>query len=667
MRVAMPLGGTDWGQSGIGYYVRSLIPHLAELLASAGDRLVVFGNEQELAAYASCLDERVEPHRVPPLFNRPALSAAWYLTQAGSYARSLEADVLLYPAVQRRCALRCPLPSVAVVHDLGQLKLADKYDPLRMAYFKRVMMPLMRRASHPVAISQATKKDMIEALGIPESRITVVTNGVDCERFHPLDPTDPAIGRALDACQLKQPYLLYPARLEHPAKNHLRLLEGFAKSRLSKTHQLAFAGADWGARERIEATVARLGLHGRVRMLGFVEDEHLPPLYAGADAVVMAGLTEGFGLPVLEALASGTPVCAAQAGALPEVAGPNAVYFDPHDSGSIAKALERAVSDVEWREQMGREGPAWAAARGWRNTAEGLVELCRQASQMGRTPAAPYGGGKRAEPVRADGLSPFPTVDIDGLPIARLDKPQLIEHLFGALAKQRGGWLVTANLDFLKRQARDPAMRELYLSGDLCVADGMPLLWAAALQGTPLPERIDGSGLFGVLLAEAARRGHSVSLLGGAGDSAKKTAARAREKHPQLQITSSAPWIDAPPTNDQVEAIARHLDEAKPDLLFVGFGSPKQEYLIRQLRPRFPSTWMVGVGISFSFAAGDLPRAPVWMQQSGLEWAHRLAKEPRRLAKRYLVDDAPYGISLLGRAWLKRRHTPPLSSTGQQW
>lgn len=664
----MPLGGTDWGQSGIGYYVRSLIPHLADLLTSPGERLVVFGNERELAAYANCLDERVEQHRVPPLFDRPALSAAWYLTQAGNYARSLDADVVLYPAVQRRCAVYCPLPSVAVVHDLGQLKLANKYDPLRMAYFKRVMMPLMRRASHPVAISQATKRDMVEALGIPETRITVVTNGVDNERFHPLSPTDSAIGRALAAYRLQQPYLLYPARLEHPAKNHLGLLEGFAQSRLRETHQLAFAGADWGARERIEATIDRLGLREAVRLLGFVEDEHLPALYAAADAVVMAGLTEGFGLPVLEALACGTPVCAAQAGALPEVAGPHAIYFDPYDSAAIAAALERGVEDEQWRARIRDDGPAWAAARGWRHTAEGLLEVCRRAARSAPSAeAAPEAAGSAPARASAEPQAPFRTVDIDGMPIAQLDKPRLIEHLFGELAKQRGGWLVTVNLDFLKRQAHDPEMRELYLSGDVLVSDGMPLLWAAALQGTPLPERIDGSGLFGLLIDEAAQRDHSVYLLGGANDSAAKAAAKARAAHPELRIACSAPWIDAPPSDAQVEAIARELQAAKPDLLFVGFGSPKQEYLIRRLRSRFPATWMVGVGISFSFAAGDLPRAPRWMQQSGLEWAHRLSQEPRRLAKRYLIDDAPYGLSLLGRAWLKRRSPSSPSSTDQQW
>ena len=96
------------------------------------------------------------------------------------------------------------------------------------------------------------------------------------------------------------------------------------------------------------------------------------------------------------------------------------------------------------------------------------------------------------------------------------------------------------------------------------------------------------------------------------------------------------------------------VTRALPDLLLVGMGSPKQEQVTRALRPHLPACWMMGVGISFSLVAGKLRRAPPWMQQAGLEWVWRLAQEPRRLARRYLVDDLPFSIELFGRAFLKR-------------
>lgn len=403
MRVALPLGGTDWGESGIGTYVHSIIPHISRSLAQSGDGLFVFGNQRELRAYQACLDG-VTRVRVPESFDRPALSAAWYLSSAPRFARKHGADVLLYPAAQRRCGLLQSLPTVAVVHDLGQLKLANKYDPLRMVYFRHLMLPLLRRATCLVAISAATRDDLMGALQLGEDRVQVILNGVDSARFRPLPADDSEIRAAREATGLVAPYVLYPARLEHPAKNHVRLLEGFSRSALRHSHVLALSGGDWGARVLIEKTIAQLGLGASVRILGFVADELVPGLFAGADAVVMVGLTEGFGLPALEALACGRPVCAARAGALPEVVGTLAVLCDPLDSDSIAASLAQTVHDEGFRTRCSREGPGWAQARGWDRTGAGLADACRQALRAQQSGARRCDRGLSAElecPTRA--------------------------------------------------------------------------------------------------------------------------------------------------------------------------------------------------------------------------------------------------------------------------
>jgi N-acetylglucosaminyldiphosphoundecaprenol N-acetyl-beta-D-mannosaminyltransferase len=107
--------------------------------------------------------------------------------------------------------------------------------------------------------------------------------------------------------------------------------------------------------------------------------------------------------------------------------------------------------------------------------------------------------------------------------------------------------------------------------------------------------------------------------------------------------------VSPEPTELEVAAAVAELRKKKPDLLLVGLGSPKQERLIRALRAHFPHMWMVGVGISFSFVAGHVSRAPVWMRKSGLEWIHRLTQEPKRLARRYLIEDLPFAAELFGR------------------
>jgi len=242
-----------------------------------------------------------------------------------------------------------------------------------------------------------------------------------------------------------------------------------------------------------------------------------------------------------------------------------------------------------------------------------------------------------------------------GMPVASLDERALLDLMFAELDAGRGGWLITANLDFMRRWASDPAQRELYAAADLRVADGMPLLWAARLQGDPLPERVTGSGLVWTLCARAAVEGRRVLLLGGDEGAAEAARDVLTARSPALEVVGTAsPWVHNPPTPEEIESIAGLLESTRPDIVLVGLGSPKQEVLISGLREHFPGMWFVGVGISFSFVAGMVERAPAWAQQAGLEWAHRLAQEPRRLARRYLLEDIPFSARFFGSALLVR-------------
>jgi N-acetylglucosaminyldiphosphoundecaprenol N-acetyl-beta-D-mannosaminyltransferase len=254
------------------------------------------------------------------------------------------------------------------------------------------------------------------------------------------------------------------------------------------------------------------------------------------------------------------------------------------------------------------------------------------------------------------GASAFASCRLHGMTLARLDTQGVLDHVFGELAGGRGGWLVTANLDFLRRHVQDEEMRVLYDAADLRVADGMPLLWAARLQGDRLPERVAGSSLVGLLAERAAREGRSLYLLGGAPGASARAAEVLCRRLPALRILGySSPRISDPPTPDEIQPLAAELGRLRPDLVLVGLGSPKQEKLIQALRPLLPASWMMGVGISFSFIAGDVRRAPAWMQRTGLEWIHRLAQEPRRLARRYLIEDLPFSFSLFAHALWQRR------------
>jgi len=252
--------------------------------------------------------------------------------------------------------------------------------------------------------------------------------------------------------------------------------------------------------------------------------------------------------------------------------------------------------------------------------------------------------------------APLAVVSLMGLRLARIDCQRLLDHLFLSLRGGQGGWLVTANLDFLRRYVRDPAVRDLYDAADLRVADGMPLVWACQLQGDPLPERVAGSSLLWSLAERAAQEGRSIYFLGGAPGANQGAREILAGKYPGLKVCggSSRPNISSPPSPAEIEDVFAELAVTRPDILLVGLGSPKQEQLIFALRDRLPATWMIGVGISFSFIAGDVKRAPVWMRKAGVEWVHRMLQDPRRLLKRYLVHDLPFALRLFPHALLRR-------------
>ncbi len=248
----------------------------------------------------------------------------------------------------------------------------------------------------------------------------------------------------------------------------------------------------------------------------------------------------------------------------------------------------------------------------------------------------------------------FPAVTLSGVRLDAITEVQCIAHILDELDLGHGGMLVTPNLDHLQRCKKNLAFSALVAEADLVVADGMPLVWASKLQGTPLPERVAGSNLITTLSGAAAARGRSIYLLGGSEGTAEGAARVLTERFPGLKVVGTY----YPPLG--FENDARHMADivgiliaAKPDIVYVALGSPKQEKLIARLRPILPEAWWLGVGNSFSFLCGDVRRAPRWMQVSGLEWAHRLFQEPKRLFHRYVVVGLPFASSLLAKSVLK--------------
>ncbi|MET9336745.1 WecB/TagA/CpsF family glycosyltransferase [Nonomuraea sp. NPDC003804] len=242
-------------------------------------------------------------------------------------------------------------------------------------------------------------------------------------------------------------------------------------------------------------------------------------------------------------------------------------------------------------------------------------------------------------------------VEVAGVEVDPLTERQVVDWVATALRRGTGGHIVTPNIDICRAVSREPALRRLVAAADLVVADGMPLVWASRLLGTAIPERVTGADLIWSLSAMAAAAGHPVYLLGGPPGVAAAAARELTARCAGLAVCG----VDAPPygfdrSAEVLAEVRARLVAAGPGIVFVGLGFPKQDRLIAELRADLPQAWFVGCGSAIAFAAGSVARAPAWMRRTGTEWLFRLAAEPDRLARRYLVDDLPFALRLMARS-----------------
>ncbi len=218
-----------------------------------------------------------------------------------------------------------------------------------------------------------------------------------------------------------------------------------------------------------------------------------------------------------------------------------------------------------------------------------------------------------------------------------------------------GGSVFTPNVDHVVGADRNDAFALAYANASLAIADGMPLVWASRVLGARLPERVAGSDVIDPLLERAARRGWRVAFIGAGPGVAEQAAAVVRERHGTDVVCTWDPVVDLA-DEAQIEAIVERLQACRPHLVLMAFGAPKQELLIDRIGERVRPAVLVGVGASLDFIAGTVRRAPKLMRSTGTEWLYRLVQEPRRLWRRYLVNDPKFVWILLRTVREERRH-----------
>jgi glycosyltransferase involved in cell wall biosynthesis len=378
VRIGLSTSVIGRGKTGIGQYVFALTRAL--LAQEEPPQLVLFVLEEDVPLFEFTA-RRAEIVPVPERYRSASKNILWHQTMLPRLARKLKLDVLHVPSY-RRMLWRTPCPLVATIHDLAPFHVADKYDWKRMFYGRVIARRLAQRQNAIIAISANTGRDIQKFFGVPSEKIAVVYNGIEHERFFPGSAFDAkaAIGTGYD---LNNPFFLYVARLEHPGKNHVRLVEAFDrfKKQTKSEWQLALAGSDWTGADVIHAAIKQSPFATDIRVLGFVSDAELPTLYRAADAFVYPSLYEGFGMPPIEAMACGCPVISSTRGALAEVVGEAASLINPEDIDDISSTLASMAGSLELRKTWRKAGLAQAKKFNWQRTAQETLAVCERVAR----------------------------------------------------------------------------------------------------------------------------------------------------------------------------------------------------------------------------------------------------------------------------------------------
>lgn len=236
--------------------------------------------------------------------------------------------------------------------------------------------------------------------------------------------------------------------------------------------------------------------------------------------------------------------------------------------------------------------------------------------------------------------------------IDNLTMDETLQEVDKLIQKNCSAYVVTPNVDHIVRLETNSELQNIYKNASLILADGKPLIWISKLYKTPIKEKVSGSDLFLLLCEMSAKKGYSMFFLGAAEGVAEKAAENLKVKYNGLKVVGTySPPYDFEEDESEIKKIKFIIKNVNPDILIIGLGSPKQEKFMFYNCKQLGIPISFGLGASFDFVAGNIKRAPKWMSEHGLEWLFRITQDPKRMFKRYIINDR----KIFGLIWKYRK------------
>jgi glycosyltransferase involved in cell wall biosynthesis len=379
MRIAFDGTTLTPGRTGVGYYTEHLLQHLAREVAATGDELVVVSNKP--------IDTQapLPPHVFVHDGHRFPVRIGWMQLRAARALEALKPDVAHF--TNGMIPAGSPVPTIVTVHDMS-LRLFPRCHPVRRVLLNRPLMRVaIERAAAIVTVSHSARRDLLRLHNIPPERVSVVHEAAS-PAFRPIDDR----GR-LDAVRarygLPDRFILYVGTIE-PRKNLPRLIDAFAAARRAgMPHRLVCVGPyGWSSRD-LSSHIEQRGVRDAVHFTGYVPFEDLPAIYNLGEFFVFPSLYEGFGLPVVEAMACGTAVITSATSSLGEIAGDAAELVDPTNTDALVAAIRRLAADAGHRRDLAERGRQRSRAFSWTETAKQMLAVYHRAAGVAVPAAAP--------------------------------------------------------------------------------------------------------------------------------------------------------------------------------------------------------------------------------------------------------------------------------------